>query len=95
MYNQDKKYSILKLIAVIYRLLSPVILIAAIGAMIVLDTSWIIDVGLILFALIAGITLFAIAELIKLFISNEQGIRKTNVLLRNLLNETEGKSIED
>ena len=44
-----------------------------------------IDVALILFVIIAGITMFAIAKLIELFISNEQGIAKTNELLSELL----------
>ena len=62
-------------------------MLAAIDTMIALKTSWIIDVGLILFAIVAGITMFAIAELIKLFISNERDIAQTNELLTKLLDK--------
>lgn len=92
MDNQDKKYSTLKFIATIYKILPFVIVLALLVVLIILGmkiaefkTFLLIDVGLILFVIVVGITMFAIAELIKLFISNEQGIIKTNELLTKLL----------
>lgn len=85
--NNSNKYSALKAIAIVYRFLPLVIALTAVFIIIVLKTSWIMDLVLVLSAIFLGINLFAVAELIKLFISNEQGIRKTNYLLNKLIDE--------